>query len=87
MGSSVGSSVGSFLRYICWGLAKDLRKMLFDACKNPKIMRFFYQWSLFSFVHLIFMYVKDVPGGFPKSDLLGVTVALIHVVGQQILAV
>ncbi len=22
---------------------------------------------------------KDVPGGFPKSDLLGVTVALIHV--------
>ncbi len=31
--------------------------------------------------------VKDVPGGFPKSDLLGVTVALIHVVGQQFLAV
>ena len=30
---------------------------------------------------------KDVPGGFPKSDLLGVTVALIHVVGQQFLAV
>ena len=28
--------------------------------------------------------VKDVPGGFPKSDLLGVTVALIHVVGQQL---
>ena len=25
---------------------------------------------------------KDVPGGFPKSDLLGVTVALIHVAGQ-----
>ncbi len=23
---------------------------------------------------------KDVPGGLPKSDLLGVTVALIHVV-------
>ncbi len=22
--------------------------------------------------------VKDVPGGFPKSDLLGVTVALIY---------
>ncbi len=30
--------------------------------------------------------VKDVPGGFPKIDLLGVTVALIHVVGQQFLA-
>ncbi len=28
-------------------------------------------------------FIKDVPGGFPKSDLLGVTVALIHVVGQQ----
>ncbi len=26
---------------------------------------------------------QDVPGGFPKSDLLGVTVAFIHVVGQQ----
>ena len=31
--------------------------------------------------------IKDVPGGFPKSNLLGVTVALIHVVGQQFLAV
>ncbi len=31
--------------------------------------------------------LKDVPGGFPKSDLLGVTVALIHVVGQRFLAV
>ncbi len=30
---------------------------------------------------------KDVPGGFPKSDLLGVTVALIHVAGQRFLAV
>ncbi len=28
-----------------------------------------------------------MPGGFPKSDLLGVTVALIHVAGQQFLAV
>ncbi len=27
--------------------------------------------------------LKDVPGGFPKSDLLGVTVALIHVAGQR----
>ncbi len=27
--------------------------------------------------------VKDVPGGFPKSDLLGVTVALIHVAAQR----
>ena len=26
--------------------------------------------------------LKDVPGGFPKSDLLGVTVALIHVAAQ-----
>ena len=26
---------------------------------------------------------KDVPGGFPKSDLLGVTVALIHVAEQR----
>ncbi len=33
------------------------------------------------------IFLKDVPGGFPKSDLLGVTVALIHVVGQQFLAV
>ncbi len=32
-------------------------------------------------------HLKDVPGGFPKGDLLGVTVALIHVVGQQFLAV
>ena len=30
---------------------------------------------------------KDVPGGFPKSDLLGVTVALIHVAAQRCLAV
>ncbi len=27
--------------------------------------------------------VKDVPGGFPKSDLLGVTVAHIHVAAQR----
>ena len=26
--------------------------------------------------------IKDVPGGIPKSHLLGVTVALIHVAGQ-----
>ncbi len=31
--------------------------------------------------------LKDVPGGFPKSDLLGVTVTLIHVAGLQFLAV
>ncbi len=30
--------------------------------------------------------LKDVQGGIPKSDLLGVTVALIHVAGQQFLA-
>ncbi len=30
--------------------------------------------------------LKDVPGGFPKSDLLGVTVALIHVAAQRFLA-
>ena len=29
------------------------------------------------------MLLKDVPGGFPKSDLLGVTVALIHVAAQR----
>ncbi len=34
-----------------------------------------------------FKLFKDVPGGFPKSDLLGVTVALIHVAAQQFLAV
>ncbi len=28
-----------------------------------------------------------MPGGFPKSDLLGVTVALIHVAAQRFLAV
>ncbi len=27
--------------------------------------------------------IKDVPGGFPKSDLLGVTVALIHVADEE----
>ncbi len=32
--------------------------------------------SDFLIVHIFF---KDVPGGFPKSDLLGVTVALMHV--------
>ncbi len=37
-------------------------------------------------VHTTFP-VKDVPGGFPKSDLLGVTVALIHVAAQRFLAV
>ena len=31
--------------------------------------------------------VKDVPGGVPKSDLLGVSVALIHVAAQRFLAV
>ncbi len=31
---------------------------------------------------LLVKFVKDVPGGFPKSDLLGVTVALIHVAAQ-----
>ncbi len=30
---------------------------------------------------------KDMPGGFPKSDLLGVTVALIHVAAERSLAV
>ncbi len=34
-----------------------------------------------------FFSLKDVPGGFPKSDLLGVTVALIHVAAQRFLAV
>ncbi len=29
--------------------------------------------------------IKDVQGGIPKSDLLGVTVALIHVAGQRFL--
>ncbi len=32
-------------------------------------------------------YVKDVQGGIPESDLLGVTVALVHVAGQRFLAV
>ncbi len=36
-------------------------------------------------VNNLLMGFKDVPEGFPKSDLLGVTVALIHVVGQQYL--
>ena len=31
--------------------------------------------------------IKDVPGGIPKSVLLGVTVALTHVAGQRFLAV
>ncbi len=31
--------------------------------------------------------LKNVQGGIPKSDLLGVTVALIHVAGQRFLAV
>ncbi len=29
-------------------------------------------------VHFDSLEIKDVPGGIPKSDLLGVTVALIH---------
>ncbi len=32
-------------------------------------------------------FFKDVLMGIPKSDLLGVTVALIHVAGQRFLAV
>ncbi len=28
-------------------------------------------------------FLKDVQGGIPESDLLGVTVALIHVAGQR----
>ena len=35
-------------------------------------------------VELLTVLLKDVPGGFPKSDLLGVTVALIHVVLCQL---
>ena len=31
--------------------------------------------------------LKDVPGGFPKGDLLGATVALIHIAAQRFLAV
>ncbi len=34
-------------------------------------------------VELLTVLLKDVPGGFPKSDLLGVTVALIHVAAQR----
>ena len=37
-------------------------------------------------VHVVHHHdVKDVQGGIPKSDLLGVTVTLIHVAGQQFL--
>ena len=35
----------------------------------------------------MFFFIKDVPGGFSKSDLLGVTVALTHVAAQRFLAV
>ena len=35
-----------------------------------------------SLVHSFSVILKDVPGGIPKSDLLGVTVACIHVAGQ-----
>ncbi len=36
-------------------------------------------YTLLIAYEIIFINLKDVPGGFPKSDLLGVTVALIHV--------
>ncbi len=39
-------------------------------------------WSVYQLLK-----VKDVPGGFPKSDLFGVTVALIHEAAQRFLAV
>ena len=35
------------------------------------------------FADAFFVCFKDVPGGFPKSNLLGVTVALIHVAAQR----
>ncbi len=39
------------------------------------------QYSLYFLLHSAFT-IKDVPGGIPKGDLLGVTVARIHVAGQ-----
>ncbi len=38
-------------------------------------------------MNTLYFLVKDVQGGIPKSNLLGVTVALIHVAGQRFLAV
>ena len=39
------------------------------------------------FIEFKLLVVKDVSLGIPKSDLLGVTMALIHVAAQQFLAV
>ncbi len=33
----------------------------------------------------VITYLKDVPTSIPKSDLLGVTMSVIHVAGQQII--
>ncbi len=52
-----------------------------DICprQNPMRLDMITPWDTPGFI----WYVKDVPGGFPKSDLLGVTVALIHVAAQR----
>ncbi len=53
-----------------------------------KIGKHIQTYGVFQYVGTpCFSCFKDVPGGFPKSDLLGVTVALIHVVRHQFLAV
>ena len=59
-----------------------LRKLLSLTKILIKLRPLSNDWAI-----LILVFFKDVPGGFPKSDLLGVTVARIHVVGQQFLAV
>ena len=52
--------VANIKRYtVYWGLAKDLRKILFDACKNHKIMCF-YQWSLFCDFHDYTLKMTDI---------------------------
>ncbi len=44
-------------------------------------------WVKWGMADIVDSLLKDVPGGIPKSDLLGVTLARIHVAGQWFLAV
>ncbi len=59
-------------------LERDLKRLAAEDVLNSDI-----NWKHFK----VTSQIKDVPGGFPKSDLLGVTVALIHVAAQRFLAV
>ena len=44
-------------------------------------------WVIEIYADKVHYLLKDVPTSIPKSDLLGVTMAAIHLAGQQFLAV